>query len=351
MACMRQGRAQEVEELDIESPRQAVAYLRETGLVAQDEEPTLHVLKGGVSNRTLLVQPRNNPAFVLKQALPKLRVPTDWFSDPERIHREALGLRVLKEISPPGTITPLLFEDANRHIIAMVAVPHPHRNWKEQLLAEGPSEEYILQFAGILGAIHRESAHRVQMLSSFEDRSWFESLRIEPYYQFSATQVKEAGGFFSALVDETRRTRLALVHGDYSPKNILIHNHRMVLIDHEVIHFGDPAFDVGFSLTHLLSKALHCQERRRAFIDAAQHYVTSYLDIVGNSRFDLDFESRACRHTLGCLLARVVGRSPLEYLTLIERHRQRTAVLNLMRRPPTLFAELIDSFAKELDCR
>jgi 5-methylthioribose kinase len=340
-----------VEELDIESPRQALAYLRETGLVAHDEEPVLRVLKGGVSNRTLLVEPRNNAAFVLKQALPKLRVPIDWFSDPMRIHREALGLRVLKEITPLGSITPLLFEDTNRHIIAMVAVPYPHRNWKEQLFAEGPSEEYVLQFAAILGAIHRESAHRRQTLGSFEDRSWFESLRLEPYYQFSATQVKEAAGFLNVLVDETRRTKLALVHGDYSPKNILIHDHRMVLIDHEVIHLGDPAFDVGFSLTHLLSKALHCLERRRAFLDAAHHYTKRYLEIVRNSRFDVGFESRSCRHTLGCLLARVVGRSTLEYLTLAERQRQKRAVLKLISRPPALLKVLIDSFAKELDCR
>ena len=36
-----------------------------------------------------------------------------------------------------------------------------------------------------------------------------------------------------------------------------------------------------------------------------------------------DLETRAVRHTLACLLARVVGRSPLEYLDAAERSRQR----------------------------
>ena len=68
------------------------------------------------------------------------------------------------------------------------------------------------------------------------------------------------------------------MHGDYSPKNILLYRDRLVLLDHEVIHFGDPAFDVGFSLTHLLSKALHVAFRRREFLDAAQSYVRTYLE-------------------------------------------------------------------------
>jgi len=340
-----------VEALDIESPAQALAYLRTVGLVSESETPAFQVLKGGVSNRTVLVEPLNSQAFVLKQALPKLRVAVNWFSDPMRIHREALGLRILEEISPSGTITPLLFEDAARHIIAMVAVPRPHRNWKEQLLAEGPVERHVLQFAELLGTIHRESAQLPSLASTFENRSWFESLRLEPYYEFSSTQVKEAAGFLGRLIEDTRSTRLALVHGDYSPKNILIHSERLVLIDHEVIHFGDPAFDVGFCLTHLLSKALHCRPYREAFLEASQRFVGRYLEMVADSPFDAGFESRACRHTLGCLLARVAGRSPLEYLTLAERHWQGKTVLRLMRRPPALLSELIQEFGKELECR
>ena len=348
---MKDQGTQFVEDIDIDFPDQALAYLRTNGLVPENDTPTLRVLAGGVSNRTLLVEPQHGAAFVLKQALPKLRVATDWFSDPMRIHREAMGLRLLQELCPAGTITPLLFEDTSRHIIAMVAVPQPHCNWKEQLLAEGPIDGQVLDFAEILGTIHRRSSQLAPVLGAFDDWAWFESLRLEPYYEFTAVQVKEAAVFLTQLLKDTRRTRLALVHGDYSPKNILVYEKRLILIDHEVVHFGDPAFDVGFSLTHLLGKALHCQRDRKLFLEAAQTYVKRYLEMVAGSGFDADLESRACRHTLGCQLARVAGRSTLEYLTLAERHRQRKLVLNLMRETPIFLSELIREFGKELDCQ
>jgi 5-methylthioribose kinase len=127
------------------------------------------------------------------------------------------------------------------------------------------------------------------------------------------------------------------VHGDYSPKNVLVHNGRLILLDHEVIHWGDPAFDLGFSMTHLLSKAHHLTQHRAAFLNAAQHYWDVYDDASN--------ESRAVRHTLGCLLARVAGRSPLEYLNEDERVRQKGAVLKLMAAPPQKIRDLIEGFA------
>src|SRR3954464_13347838 len=122
-------------ELDIERPGELVSYLRETGRIAADETPRVQVLAGGVSNRTVLVERQSGEAWVVKQALAKLRVAVDWFSSPERIHREALGLRWLERLAPPGTTTPLVFEDHAQHLLAMDAVPQPHENWKTMLLA------------------------------------------------------------------------------------------------------------------------------------------------------------------------------------------------------------------------
>src|SRR5215212_6298702 len=106
-------------ELDIERPGELVAYLRAGGRIAVDEEPRVEVLAGGVSNRTVLVERASGEAWVVKQALAKLRVAVDWFSDPRRIEREALGLKYLGEIAPPGFITLLIFEDPAHHLLAM----------------------------------------------------------------------------------------------------------------------------------------------------------------------------------------------------------------------------------------
>jgi 5-methylthioribose kinase len=336
--------------LDIERPGSLVGYLKATSRIDKDEEATVSVLAGGVSNRTVLVErTASGEGWVVKQALPKLRVATDWFSDPGRIHQEALGLRWLAGLAPPGAITPLVFEDHENHLLAMEAVPEPHENWKSMLLDGRLEEDHIKQFGRLLGKIHRGGyEHRREAARVFDDRSFFESLRLEPYYGYAAERVPEAATFLRALVAETRARRETLVHGDYSPKNVLVREGRLVLLDHEVIHFGDLAFDLGFSLTHLLSKANHLPEKRNAFAHAARLHWSVYREEVGDLPWAKDLEERAARHALGCLLARVAGRSPLEYLDEKEMARQKEAVLALLRTPPSSVPSMVEDFVGRL---
>lgn len=335
--------------LDIEQPGELIAYLEETGRITKGEAVTAQPLAGGVSNRTLLVQRPNGEAWVLKQALEKLRVAADWYSSPERVHREAAGLRWLARLVPEDHLPSFVFEDHEHHLLAMAAVPEPHVTWKTLLLSGEVRAEHVRQFGQLLGTIHRRAyRRRTELARAFDDLTFFETLRLEPYYAYAAEHVRDAAGFLHRLVAETRRRRLTLVHGDYSPKNILIYQERLILLDHEVIHFGDPAFDLGFSMTHLLSKAHHLRAWRDAFAGAAGLYWQAYLAAVGDVPWREGLEARAVRHTLGCLLARVAGRSPLEYLGAAERSRQRRVVVALMHRPPTRIPDLIDQFTAAL---
>jgi 5-methylthioribose kinase len=340
----------DAELLDIEQPGALAGYLKGTGRVSEGEETVVRVLAGGVSNRTVLVErPEAGVAWVVKQALPKLRVAVDWFSDPERIHREALGLRWLEELAPPATITALVFEDRDNHLLAMEAVPEPHENWKTMLLGGRLENDHVEQFGRLLGTVHRGGYERREEAEpAFRDRSFFESLRLEPYYGYTAEQVPDAADFLRALVEETRARRDTLVHGDYSPKNVLVREGRLVLLDHEVIHFGDPAFDLGFSLTHFLSKAHHLPGMREDFADAARFYWATYREVVEELPWAADIEERAVRHTLGCLLARVAGRSPLEYLDEVELARQSETVLALLPYPPESVPGLVEDFVGRL---
>ncbi len=331
--------------LDIEQSEALLRYLRGTGRLELAETPRFTILRGGISNRTVLVERTDGRAFVVKQALPKLRVATDWPSDPRRIHQEALGLTWLSRIAPLGSIPALIFEDARHHLLAMQAVPQPHENWKVRLLAGGLTMGHIEQFGKLLGTIHHRSAEQAgELAAQFDDRTFFETLRIDPYYRYTASRQPAAAKFLADLIAETAATRLALVHGDYSPKNILIYQGHFVLLDHEVIHWGDPAFDIGFSLTHLLSKANHLPEQRAAFLDAARLYWRTYQSSVGPQLLTQPLEARAVRHTLGCLLARVDGRSPLEYLSSTKQQCQRSLALALMPNAPTTITALIDSY-------
>lgn len=333
------------EPLNIERRPGLLAYLRDHGLISPQEEPVTEVLTGGVSNRTVLLRRETGEAWVLKQALERLRVEVDWFSRPERIRQEALGLRWLGRLLPPGSVPALIFEDPSEHLLVMQAVPQPSTNWKVMLLGGHVNADHIVQFARVLSQIHaRGYEERASLRAAFADVSFFESLRVEPYYQYTASRVAAARPFVEALVESTRRHRVTLVHGDFSPKNILIHQDRLILLDHEVIHFGDPAFDVGFSMTHLLSKAHYRPDTRRLFREAAVLYWRTYVDGIPDVPWKPSLRSRAVRHTLGCLLARVEGRSPLEYLGAEARRRQTAAAVALMEDAPASMETLIDAF-------
>ena len=333
------------ETVDIEDEGSLTRYLRNAGCVRANEPLLVRTLVGGVSNKTVLVERAGGEAWVLKQALPKLRVKVDWFSDPSRVQREALGLKWLHRLAPPDSITPLVFEDATNHLLAMAAVPQPHENWKAVLLRGDVEDDHVRQFGRLLGEVHRRASEQASELSDvFDDRQFFESLRVEPYYAYTASQVPEAAAFLEGLIRSTRARRFTLVHGDYSPKNVLVHDGRLVLLDHEVIHWGDGAFDLGFGLTHLLSKAHHLCQHRDRFARAAAQFWTSYAQAARPVPWLVDLEAWAVRHTLGCLLARVAGRSPLEYLDDDERARQRRAVLTLMARPPATVTGLTSAF-------
>ncbi|CAA9586471.1 MAG: hypothetical protein AVDCRST_MAG18-3933 [uncultured Thermomicrobiales bacterium] len=321
-------------DLDIERPGDLLAYLREHGRIDPAETPRFQTLGGGVSNRAVLVERPGGEGWVVKQALAKLRVPTDWFSSPTRIAREALGLRWLARLAPPGTTVPLIFEDAENYILAMTAVPPPHDNWKTLLLAGQLDPDHVAQFGTLLGTIHRNASGDPAVAREFDDRSFYDSLRLDPYYRYTSTQIPAAAPFIADLLAETKATRLTLVHGDYSPKNILVRQGKLILLDHEVVHHGDPAFDLGFGLTHLLSKAHHLPALRGEFAAAAALFWQRYRDALGDVSWLPGLEARVVRHTLACLLARVAGRSPLEYLDEAERARQRATVVALMREVP-----------------
>jgi aminoglycoside phosphotransferase (APT) family kinase protein len=327
--------------LDIEQTDDLLAYLRSTGRLAAHEPARAQVLAGGVSNRTVLLSRGGEPAWVLKQALPKLRVAVEWFSRPERIQREALGLRWLERLLPPGAVPRFVFEDHDHHLLAMEAVPLPHDNWKTLLLEGRLDQSHVEQCARLLAGIHREAAARqAELAPLFASREFFESLRLEPYYGYTASQVPEAANFLHALVADTRACQITLTHGDFSPKNLLLRNGQLVLLDHEVIHWGHPAFDVGFLLTHLLSKAHHLERLRAAFGEAARRFWQTYRVALGPEPWTDALEQPAVRHTLGCLLARVAGRSPLEYLSPAQRAAQREAVVRVLAAAPRSIDDL-----------
>jgi aminoglycoside phosphotransferase (APT) family kinase protein len=325
--------------VDIEDPKQLLAYLTARGFDTADAK--VRCLEGGVSNKTMYVGLHGG--IVLKQALVRLRVPTEWLSPPERVHREALGLRWLGQVEPAGSVPRFLFEDFEQHILAMTAVPQPHTNWKDDLMAGVVEPSLFIQAAKLLGSIHRLS-RRGEIPEAFADTGYFESLRVEPYYSYAAKEAPAAAQFLEELGREALTRKEGIVHGDYSPKNFLVHAGRLNLLDHEVIHLGDPAFDIGLVMAHFLSKAHHFPQYR----DKLMHGVRSFLDTLSSEVPLQHWAGRAVGHTLGCLLARVAGRSQLGYLAAEEKQRQREVVIALMQNPPPSLPQAADLFVSRI---
>ncbi len=336
-------------EFDIEDFDALRDYLEREGHIKTGEPVSFKKLAGGVSNRTVLVTRADGHGWALKQALAKLRVEVDWFSSPERIMVEAKALRWLNRFAPPGTTPAFIFEDPSNHLMAMEAIPEGHENWKTVLLSGRIVPHHFQQFGLLLGAVHRRSSKAAsEVRRTFADTSYFENLRLEPYYLYAAEKVPVAADFLNTLAQETLRHKHSLVHGDFSPKNTLLYRDKLILLDYEVVHFGDPAFDIGFAMTHFLSKAHHLPSHRTGLADAAALFWQVYSKQLAPLDWADALEARAVRHTLACLLARVAGKSPLEYLTPLEARRQREIVLRLIAQPANTIDDLISGFVEQI---
>jgi 5-methylthioribose kinase len=337
-------------ELDIEDFDALRDYLNQRNHLKAGEQIGVEKLLGGVSNRTVKVTWNDGDAWVLKQALAKLRVDADWFSSPDRIEIEAKALRWLNKMAPSGTTPIFIFEDKANHLMGMDAIPNKHENWKDVLLSGRVVSDHFQQFGALLGTIHRNSSETASETSQeFADTTYFENLRLDPYYLYTAQQIPEAAEFLTTLAKETLQHKDSLVHGDFCPKNTLIYCDKLILLDYEVVHYGDPAFDAGFALTHFLSKAHHLPEKRNMIVDAALLFWRTYQKEIATRPWAEKVGPRAVRHTLACLLARVAGKSPLEYLPIEERARQRTIVLALIANPPSTVPDLIHNFVQEIE--
>lgn len=336
--------------IDIEKHDVLHDYLKRKQLIQGEELPEYVNLPGGVSNRCVLVR-SDDRALVVKQALEQLRVKERWECKPERIHQEALGLRHLIHLTPRQNTPAFVAEDFEEHILVMEAVPFPYDNLKTLLLKGDTRLSYASQFGNLLGSIHANSYEHEDYKAAFSETYYFDELRLKPYYSFTARQSPATALFLNKLIRSTKKTKLSLVHGDYSPKNILIHNEKLFLLDHEVIHYGDPAFDIGFSLTHLLSKGLHLTSYREDMLSYSLTYWNAYCQEAEQLCQLPEFETRAVQHTLACLLARVKGKSPLEYLNQREQALQLNIVLDLLKNIPNSLNDLIHDFFNALQAR
>jgi aminoglycoside phosphotransferase (APT) family kinase protein len=317
-------------------PEPVLAFLRKHGLAAADEVPSASALSGGVSSDIWRVELRSGPICV-KRALPRLRVEQLWEVPVERNRYERMWIETANAIVPGVAPNVLAADDAGCFAMQLLAdLPL----WKAELAEGRADREFAAKVGDRLARIHAATAGDKACAARFDTDANFHAIRLEPYLLAAAKIHGALEEPLRRLVERTSRTKLALVHGDVSPKNILIGPQGPVFLDAECAWYGDPAFDLAFCLNHLLLKGLWVPVRRKAFLQCYDVMAETYLAGVSwEPRAEL--EARAASLLPGLLLARVDGKSPVEYLKAdADKDFVREIAGRFLRSPPAALADV-----------
>lgn len=314
----------------------AESYLRDRGWLTTRERVSVRRLPGGVSNEVLYVArpDRVGSDFVVKQVRPQLRTPDPWFASLERVWREVEVLRTCERLlltgpppvpphagKPPSELlaaTPrVLHEDRENYAFAMSAAPADHRVWKADLLG-GRVEPIIAEACGrLLGRLHAGTWHNAEVADRLGDQRIFDELRLDPYYRSLSRRFGDCTPALEGLIESAMSERHALVHADFSPKNLLVFAGGLLLVDFETGHYGDPAFDLGFFLSHLVLKAAYHAPAHAAYLALAATFLATYqAEMAGvlDREAASGLQRRAVLHLAACAWARLDGKSQVDYL-------------------------------------
>ena len=323
------------------------AALERMGLLRPEETFSFETLAGGVSSDILRIDlPGRSLCF--KRALPKLKVAAEWRAPVERNHAEVEWMRVADELAP-GSVPRILGEDIQAGAFAMeYLAPAHHPVWKNELRDGAIRIETAEAVARTIAAIHAGTARRADVARRFANDHIFRPIRLEPYLLATAKRHPDCAARLGELAEITGSTKLALVHGDLSPKNILVAARGPILLDAECAWYGDPAFDLAFCLNHMLLKCLWRPRWRERYLACYDALASAYLERV-TWEPPAAIEARVAHLLPGLFLGRVDGKSPAEYLTEErDKERVRRVARAFLLHPTDALADLRKAWNTEL---
>lgn len=332
--------------MSIHLPADVLDALHRMSLVAAGETPTAEALTGGVASDIWRVDSARGP-FCVKRALGRLKVAADWRAPVERNDYEVAWFRAAAELVPEA-VPEILGHDPAAGLFAMAWLESAkHRLWKADLAAGVADPAVAWAVGDRLGRIHAGTAARPEMAAAFTTDAIFHAIRLEPYLEATARAHPDRADALHALVARTASTRRCLVHGDVSPKNIQIGPHGPILLDAECAWWGDPAFDVAFCLNHLLLKTLWVPSATGDLLASFDALWAGYAPSVDWEPAG-EMEERVATLLPGLLLARVDGKSPVEYLTTeMQRDRVRKTARAWLAQPAARLADLRNHWTRE----
>jgi 5-methylthioribose kinase len=288
----------------------------------------------------------DRPPIVLKQCREKLRTEAEWISRLDRIWIEVDAMRLLATILPEGMVPAVLFEDRADYLYAMTCAPESCTVWKTELLGGRLHPEIARQAGEALGSIHAKTAGQAAMLERFAPLEVFDQLRLDPYYRRVALAHPDLANCLQLLIDETiDPPEKSLVLGDFSPKNMLVSPTGLILLDFETAHAGDPAFDLGFFLSHLFLKSFRASPDFAPLFELISVFCEAYQE---QCVVEPALVSRTSRHVGACLLARVDGKSPVDYKDELNVDAVRRGGRVVLHEEPAEWGQLLQLLAHEM---
>lgn len=331
-----------------ELPPELTEGLRGMALLCPGDHARGVPLSGGVSSEIWRVTLPDGREICIKRALAKLKVAADWRAPVIRNRYEARWLARAAEAAP-GCVPRLLGQHEGTGTLAMEFLPlEDHPVWKARLRDGFADAGFAAEVGRRVARIHAHAARQPALSADFPTDQLFHAIRLEPYLVATARAHPDLAAPLTALVARTASTKLTLVHGDVSPKNILVGPRGPVFIDAECAWWGDPAFDLAFVLNHLLLKCLWTPRAAGDFLICFEALATAYLAAV-EWEAPAVLEARAASLLPGLFLARVDGKSPVEYLTQdADKDRVRRVARALLLAPPDRLRTVRAAWGEEI---
>lgn len=324
--------------------RHALARL---GLHSDESLPRFERLAGGVSSDIWRVDLPTGPVCI-KRALPKLRVATEWFAPVERNAYEVGWIKTAGAVEP-AAVPKIVGHDPQAGMFAMRYLdPADYRPWKEELRQGNADPATAAEVGRRIAHIHAATAGKEDVAERFQTDRIFQAIRLEPYLEATAAHHSDLRESLYSLSRRTAENRRALVHGDVSPKNILVGPVGPVFLDAECAWYGDPVFDIAFCLKHMFLKCLWNPDSSLSYLACFDALANAWLGGVDWEPRE-EAEARAASLLPGLFLGRVDGRSPVEYVTEdVDRERVRRVARAFVARPPARLSEVRDAWEEAL---
>jgi len=317
--------------------RKCHALLTELHLIAPDTDIAVQPLTGGVASDIARIDTQDS-TWCVKFALPKLKVEADWFAPTHRNEAEYNWLSFAARTLPQNAVRLFGYSDRLQGFAMAYLEAEDIYLYKTALLAGTDTGTEAAKIGKLLGTIHESSARAEFDSRGFHNQDDFWALRIEPYLSYTASHHPDISKILLELADQLYQADQILIHGDVSPKNIFLRTSEPVILDAECATMGDPCFDISFFLNHLVLKAIHMPHRQAELLRAVMNFWQAYRPFVSWEKIDR-LERRTCQLVPALMLARIDGKSPVEYLTPAQQQQTRDIALKLIKSP---YAQLDD---------